>query len=78
MEEVHFVAADVKVPKYYVKCNKDKAIPADIQQEMAQDSDCRIIEIESDHSPFLHLDTTQDVAAIIAAVAESPHGVSKI
>ncbi|KAK8073327.1 Alpha/beta hydrolase fold-1 [Apiospora phragmitis] len=58
VEEVHFVAADIKVLTYYVKCTKDKAIPAGIQQEMAQNSGCHIIEIESDHSLFLHTDTT--------------------
>lgn len=72
MEDVHFVTADVKAPRYYIKCTKDKAIPADIQQEMARNSGCRIIEIESDHSPFLHSNATR-VVAIITAIVENPY-----
>ncbi|KAK8036617.1 hypothetical protein PG991_001754 [Apiospora marii] len=73
MKDVHFVTSDVKAPIYYIKCTKDKAIPADFQQEMALNSGCRIMEIESDHSPFLHSDATLEVVKHIRAIAdESP------
>lgn len=42
------------VPSSYVVCTKDLAIPPQLQRRMARESSCfPIVEIETDHSPFL-------------------------
>lgn len=69
--EAHFVAADVTVPKTYVVCSEDGAIPAAGQRAWAEMTGCRVVEIKSDHSPFLRDENTREVLDIIYEVAAS-------
>jgi hypothetical protein len=42
------------VPRVYIECLRDKAIPVALQRRMAHDSPCEIVaSLDSDHSPFL-------------------------
>ncbi|HVW18182.1 MAG TPA: alpha/beta fold hydrolase [Solirubrobacteraceae bacterium] len=42
------------VDRYYVRCTEDRAIPIALQRRMSTDTPCReVVEIETDHSPFL-------------------------
>ena len=41
-----------EIPKVYVKCPQDNAIHVKDQERMIARNDCRVIEIDSDHSPF--------------------------
>ena len=70
-EPVHFAAGDVaaSVLKTYIVCTQDMAAPPEVQRVWAQASRCRVVEIESDHSPFMDdaraalvLDVIVDVA----------------
>lgn len=67
--KAHFVAADVTVPKTFIICSDDQAIPSEFQRHMAQATGCDIVEIKSDHSPFLEDDRNQQVVDIICRVA---------
>jgi pimeloyl-ACP methyl ester carboxylesterase len=41
------------VPKVYIECLRDKAIPIALQRAMARDSACAIVaSLDTDHSPF--------------------------
>jgi pimeloyl-ACP methyl ester carboxylesterase len=42
------------VPRVYIECLRDKAIPVALQRRMAHNSPCEIVaSLDSDHSPFL-------------------------
>ncbi len=44
------------VPRVYIECLRDKAIPVALQRRMAHDSPCEIVaSLDSDHSPFLSM-----------------------
>ena len=51
---VHVTAANFgRVPKVYIECLRDKAIPIALQRSMARDSGCPIVaSLDTDHSPF--------------------------
>jgi hypothetical protein len=66
---VHFVAADVTVPKTYIVCTEDRAAPPEGQRAWAQMTNCDIVEIMSDHSPFLQDDKAQEVIDVVFRVA---------
>ncbi|KAH8657745.1 Alpha/beta hydrolase fold-1 [Xylariales sp. PMI_506] len=66
---IHFAATDVLVPKTYIVCTQDQAAPPPAQRAMAAAAGCRIVEIESDHSPFLRESSTEQVVNIVASVA---------
>ncbi|KAI0132589.1 Alpha/Beta hydrolase protein [Xylariales sp. AK1849] len=65
----HFVAADVKCPKFYIACKEDGAIPFAAQMAWSQFTGCNVIEIDSDHSPFLREATNKQVLDIIIDIA---------
>jgi hypothetical protein len=67
----HFVARHVTVPKTYIVCVEDGAIPAAAQRAWAQETSCKTVEIESDHSPFLRHATNTMVLDVIMDVARS-------
>jgi hypothetical protein len=75
--KVHFVATDVTVPKTYVVCTEDGAFPVAAQRSRAEKAGCKVIEIESDHSPFLRDVTAQKMVDIVreacGAMEVSPH-----
>ena len=44
------------VPKAYVECLRDKALPVELQRQMASNSECRIAaSLDTDHSPFFSM-----------------------
>ncbi|KAF7523024.1 hypothetical protein G7054_g11917 [Neopestalotiopsis clavispora] len=67
--EAHFAATDVTIPKTYVVCSEDQAIPREVQMHLASATGCEIIEITSDHSPFMRDDKNQEVVDIVCRVA---------
>lgn len=43
-----------RIPKFYVQCLDDNAVPRSVQDRMIADHDCkRVVAIDTDHSPFL-------------------------
>ncbi len=65
----HFAACDVTVPKTYVVCARDIAAAPQFQRAWAEASGCRVVEIESDHSPFMEDGRARQVLDIIIDVA---------
>ncbi|KAM0273609.1 hypothetical protein ACHAQH_008203 [Verticillium albo-atrum] len=53
IDVIDFLAADLKILKTYVVCKKDKAVPLELQQYMANASGAQIVELNCGHSPFL-------------------------
>jgi len=42
-----------RVPRAYIECRRDQAIPIELQRRMARESDCPIVaSLDTDHSPF--------------------------
>jgi pimeloyl-ACP methyl ester carboxylesterase len=42
-----------RVPRAYIECRRDQAIPVELQRRMARDSDCPVVaSLDADHSPF--------------------------
>lgn len=66
---VHFAAGDVTVPKTYIICTQDMALPPAVQKAWAEGSGCRTIEIETDHSPFMDDGRANQVIDVIIDVA---------
>ncbi|KAK6085502.1 hypothetical protein SCUP515_00609 [Seiridium cupressi] len=67
----HFVAADVTAQKTYIVCTEDRAAPPAAQRAWAQMSNCSIVEIKSDHSPFLQDDKNRQVVDVILKIEEN-------
>ncbi len=43
-----------RIPRYYIECDRDRAITIQLQREMQKHSPCRqTFSIDTDHSPFL-------------------------
>jgi pimeloyl-ACP methyl ester carboxylesterase len=56
------------VPKIYIECTRDRAIPLDLQRRMAANSSCEIVaSLDTDHSPFLS--RPRELAANLLALA---------
>ncbi|KAK8090870.1 hypothetical protein PG994_000375 [Apiospora phragmitis] len=68
---VQFVAGDVTVPKTYVACTKDNIFPFQAQKALAQASGCKIVEIESDHSPFWSEGPRTQLLQVISSVVQA-------
>jgi pimeloyl-ACP methyl ester carboxylesterase len=52
------------IPRRYVLCRQDRAIPPALQRLMAERRDCQeIVELDTDHSP--HLSATAELAEIL-------------
>ncbi|KAM5342263.1 hypothetical protein ACJ41O_013229 [Fusarium nematophilum] len=68
---VPFVAADIAVPKTYVACENDAAIPIEGQLAMAgaMGETVRIEKLDSGHSPFLNKEALPKLVDILARVA---------
>ncbi|MDK2868351.1 MAG: hypothetical protein PWP51_2778 [Clostridiales bacterium] len=66
--KVHVTEANWgKIPRYYVKCTKDIALPPPIQQQMIDAQPCHAVyEIESGHSP--QIQKPAELAAIIQKI----------
>ena len=42
-----------RVPRAYIECRRDQAIPLELQRRMARDSECPVVaSLDTDHSPF--------------------------
>ena len=42
-----------RIPRYYIECERDRAITLELQREMQKHSPCRqTFSIDTDHSPF--------------------------
>jgi pimeloyl-ACP methyl ester carboxylesterase len=42
-----------RVPRAYIECRRDQAIPIELQRRMARESDCPVAaSLDTDHSPF--------------------------
>ncbi|KAK8080618.1 hypothetical protein PG997_008436 [Apiospora hydei] len=67
----HFVAGDITVPKTYVVCTKDNVFPVPAQKALAQASGCKIVEIESDHSPFCSEGPKSELLRVISSAAQA-------
>ncbi len=52
LDKVNLGSNFYEIPKVYVKCKQDNAIHAKDQERMIAENDCRVIEIDTDHSPF--------------------------
>jgi pimeloyl-ACP methyl ester carboxylesterase len=45
-----------RVSKAYIECLRDKALPVELQRQMASNSECRIAaSLDTDHSPFFSM-----------------------
>jgi pimeloyl-ACP methyl ester carboxylesterase len=61
--------AATRPPRAYVIATRDRAIPVALQRRLARDNPgMDVVEIESDHSPFLS--RTKELAAALATLAE--------
>ena len=72
-EPVHFAAGDVSasVSKTYIVCAQDMAAPPEVQRAWAEGSGCHIMEIESDHSPFMD---DARAALVVNAIVDMTEG----
>lgn len=51
---VHYIPADIKMPKTYIICENDQALPAQVQKDLASKTLGMHIEtLNTGHSPFL-------------------------
>ena len=59
-----------RVPRDYIVCLQDQAIPASAQQALAKESGCRnVYSLDTSHSPFFS--APADLARILGQIAES-------
>lgn len=57
-----------RIPRYYVECTRDRAVPLSLQRAMQQQALCReTSSIDTDHSPFLS--AAQQLAEILLRIA---------
>ncbi len=60
-----------RVPRVYVECLRDRAIPVALQRRMCEASPCeRVFTLDTDHSPFLS--RPDELAALLAEIARGP------
>jgi hypothetical protein len=43
----------VRVPKTYLATLQDRAVPISLQRSMAADAGAEVVELDTDHSPFV-------------------------
>jgi pimeloyl-ACP methyl ester carboxylesterase len=55
------------LPRHYVECTQDRAIPLELQRRMHAASPCRVHTLESSHSPFYAM--PERLAALLDAIA---------
>ena len=59
-----------RLPRAYVVCTRDRAIPPALQRRMVRESPCaEVLELDTDHSPFLS--ATSELAAALTGLAAS-------
>ncbi|HKN94929.1 MAG TPA: alpha/beta fold hydrolase [Thermoleophilaceae bacterium] len=59
------------LPRAYVTCNQDRAIPPALQRRMINETPCvEVIEFDTDHSPWLS--KTDELVKALARLAEVP------
>ena len=57
-----------RVPRAYIECVRDQAIPVELQRRMARDSACPVVaSLDTDHSPFFS--TPDALTAALLALA---------
>jgi pimeloyl-ACP methyl ester carboxylesterase len=62
--------ASEHLPRTYVVCTRDRAIPPVLQRRMVRESPCaEVLELDTDHSPFLSLPI--ELAAALTSLAAS-------
>ena len=66
--------ADESVPRTYVLCTRDLAIPPPLQRRMIAENPCvDVVELDTDHSPMLSA-TSELAAALTRFASESARG----
>ncbi|KAF3349299.1 DNA polymerase epsilon subunit B [Verticillium dahliae VDG2] len=68
---VDFLASDLEIPKIYVVCKNDNAVPFAFQQFMAQASGAEIVELDCGHSPFLREEERRQIVDLIIGVSHA-------
>jgi pimeloyl-ACP methyl ester carboxylesterase len=59
-----------RIPRYYIECDRDRAITLKLQREMQKHSPCRrTFSIDTDHSPFFSAPT--QLASILSQIASA-------
>ena len=67
-------SVDQAVPRAYVLCTRDRAIPPPLQRRMIAENPCvDVVELDTDHSPMLSA-TSELAAALSRFASESAHG----
>ena len=57
------------VPKFYVQCTQDRAIPPPLQKRMIAENHCMaVFELDTDHTP--HLSRVNELAQILGEIAD--------
>jgi pimeloyl-ACP methyl ester carboxylesterase len=60
-----------RIPRYYIECDRDRAITLELQREMQKHSPCRqTFSIDTDHSPFFS--APGQLADILLRIATMP------
>lgn len=71
-EPIAFVGQDITtIPKTYVLCKNDNAIPPSVQQTALSTWNATPVEIEFGHSPFLKQDGREKLVKIISNAAKA-------
>jgi pimeloyl-ACP methyl ester carboxylesterase len=56
------------VPRVFIECTEDRAIPLDFQRKMARSARCKpVFSLRADHSPFFS--ATEELVAILVQIA---------
>ena len=64
-----------RIPRAYIECRRDQAIPVELQRRMARQSDCPVVaSLDTDHSPFF---STPD-ALVAELLRLDPKGVPSV
>ena len=69
MTPVTYTAADIKVPKRYVACKVDQAVPFEAQVALGKAAGAEVFEFASGHSPFLKETERSRLLEIVTDVA---------
>jgi hypothetical protein len=56
-----------RVPRIYVECQQDRAIPLALQRLMIAAMSCPVVRLDTDHSPFYS--APSQLAATLASIA---------
>ncbi|KAI2472426.1 alpha/beta-hydrolase [Annulohypoxylon bovei var. microspora] len=68
--ERSIAASDIRAPKTYVVCKKDKIVPPEKQYERAAAAGATVVELDCAHSPFLHDKETEVLLDVITKATE--------